>query len=108
MNESELTPLLRRIVDTEIFGRVSDSYDLDRVAFLAAAVTSATYAQRRMRKANRLPNALALLDFALQMSPPVGLALEFGVASGRTINFIAERVNRQVHGFDAFTGLPED
>ena len=30
------------------------------------------------------------------------------MASGRTINFIAERVAGPVYGFDSFGGLPED
>jgi hypothetical protein len=37
-----------------------------------------------------------------------GLILEFGVASGRSLNFIAELVHpRKVFGFDWFRGLPE-
>jgi hypothetical protein len=39
---------------------------------------------------------------------PVGLCLEFGVASGGTVNFIARGVApRRVYGFDSFRGLPE-
>lgn len=38
-----------------------------------------------------------------------GLILEFGVASGFTINQIARAVEgRKVYGFDSFDGLPED
>jgi predicted O-methyltransferase YrrM len=38
-----------------------------------------------------------------------GLILEFGVATGDTINKIAKAVeNRTVYGFDSFEGLPED
>jgi hypothetical protein len=37
-----------------------------------------------------------------------GLWLEFGVYSGRTINLMAEHTQRTVHGFDTFTGLPEE
>jgi hypothetical protein len=47
---------------------------------------------------------------SLERAPKEGLALEFGVWSGRTINLIADRVgpSRTVHGFDSFEGLPED
>lgn len=38
--------------------------------------------------------------------PPPGIAVEFGVASGRTLRLIAERMS--VVGFDSFDGLPED
>jgi len=35
------------------------------------------------------------------------LWLEFGVASGNTINYISRFTNRTVYGFDSFEGLPE-
>lgn len=36
------------------------------------------------------------------------LWLEFGVATGRTINYISNFTNGIVYGFDSFEGLPED
>lgn len=39
-----------------------------------------------------------------------GLVLEFGVASGATISYLANHVamcNRTIYGFDSFKGLPE-
>lgn len=50
-----------------------------------------------------------LLGYALRRARPVGLFLEFGVASGATINFIAANLPAMttVHGFDSFRGLPE-
>ena len=35
------------------------------------------------------------------------LWLEFGVYSGRTINYISKFTNDIVYGFDSFEGLPE-
>ena len=35
------------------------------------------------------------------------LWLEFGVASGNTINYISKFTNENVYGFDSFEGLPE-
>lgn len=35
------------------------------------------------------------------------LWLEFGVASGRTINYISKFTEEKVYGFDSFLGLPE-
>ena len=35
------------------------------------------------------------------------LWLEFGVASGNTINYISKFTNDKVYGFDSFEGLPE-
>lgn len=36
------------------------------------------------------------------------LWLEFGVFSGKTINYFARFTNEKVYGFDSFKGLPED
>lgn len=38
---------------------------------------------------------------------PNTLWLEFGVASGKTINYISGFTNENVYGFDSFEGLPE-
>ena len=38
---------------------------------------------------------------------PDTLWLEFGVFSGRTINYISKFTEEQVYGFDSFEGLPE-
>ena len=38
---------------------------------------------------------------------PDTLWLEFGVASGKTINYISQFTDRTVYGFDSFKGLPE-
>jgi len=38
---------------------------------------------------------------------PDTLWLEFGVASGTTINYISKFTNDKVYGFDSFEGLPE-
>jgi hypothetical protein len=35
------------------------------------------------------------------------LWLEFGVATGNTINYISKHTNNMVYGFDSFFGLPE-
>jgi tetratricopeptide (TPR) repeat protein len=51
---------------------------------------------------------LRLLARALEAAPRDGLLLEFGVFHGRSANFLAERTERTVHGFDSFVGLPED
>ena len=38
---------------------------------------------------------------------PNTLWLEFGVASGISINYISRFTNDKVYGFDSFEGLPE-
>lgn len=49
---------------------------------------------------------LDVLDHVLQLVPDDGYALEFGVAEGRSLSPIAQRL--KVVGFDSFEGLPED
>lgn len=53
---------------------------------------------------------LDLLSFAACSAPEEGLILEFGVASGATIKYLAMAPalrGRAVYGFDSFRGLPE-
>lgn len=50
------------------------------------------------------------LSFAACSAPVEGLILEFGVASGATISFLANSAplrGRTIYGFDSFQGLPE-
>ena len=61
------------------------------------------YARGYASKYDLLTAALAEVNPAL-----AGLYCEFGVFEGRTINFIASKIDREVHGFDSFEGLPED
>lgn len=51
-----------------------------------------------------------VLSFAACSAPSEGLILEFGVASGETISYLANCValgGRKIYGFDSFKGLPE-
>jgi hypothetical protein len=93
----------------EIFGRGFDSYDIDRLQFFAAGIASSQYAMIHMGKARRFGDALSLLQFAIEnVTVSNGLALEFGVYSGRTVNHIAKLLPQQrIYGFDSFEGLPE-
>ena len=47
----------------------------------------------------------SVLEHCLTLVDTTGIALEFGVAGGVTLNLIAQQV--PVVGFDSFTGLPE-
>jgi len=73
-----------------------------------AVASSARFAREAMTGARTFPHPDATLEHALSLVPPDGLALEFGVYSGRTLKIIAAaRGGRDVHGFDSFEGLPE-
>ena len=49
-----------------------------------------------------------LLLHAAHAAPGEGLMLEFGVADGASLRYVASRIARSFHGFDSFEGLPED
>lgn len=84
-----------------------DSFDVIELAYFAAGLDTADFYQEHMLTADAFDGDLALLSHAMGMAPEEGLILEFGVASGRTINHIAQMTRRQVDGFDSFSGLPE-
>ena len=96
----------------EITALYTDSFDLDWTAQRLAAETSAQYVIDHMRQAENFRTDYDLHDWATQQVDAdllrQGLVLEFGVATGRTINHWARRwPDHIVHGFDSFDGLPE-
>lgn len=111
-DSSSTTPInmnnLVQLIEYSVFGKRTDSFDLLQFAKIDAALRSARYYQENMLKAKNLSDDLAHLSFALDHVCTEGLYLEFGVASGRTINHIAAaRPEHTVYGFDVFSGLPE-
>ena len=60
------------------------------------------------RSAKPFADSVDTLRFALDSSLISGIALEFGVFSGRTLSFISEYFPGMTFGFDSFEGLPED
>ncbi|WP_231104813.1 class I SAM-dependent methyltransferase [Haloechinothrix halophila] len=83
--------------------------DLGAVAQLDAALDSARFAQDTMPTVPTFARPMDTLKHALDMAPTAGMALEFGVYSGKTLQTIARRRNgTNVYGFDSFKGLPED
>lgn len=72
-----------------------------------ATQAAADFVTERMPLALFCANKFDHLDYALSLAPP-GLALEFGVLKGTTINHLARlRRERSFYGFDNFRGLPE-
>lgn len=74
---------------------------------LMAKQETLEYIRTRMRGAMLFNDRWDLLAFALARAPEQGLVLEFGVEDGRSVNHLAARTARTVHGFDSFEGLPE-
>lgn len=96
-------------VVTDVVRRESSSqlYDISRERQRIALNSTARYTVRHMLHAEVHADRLQLLRFALERTTPPGLYLEFGVASGSTVNLIASAIPNPVYGFDSFAGLPE-
>ena len=74
-----------------------------------AALSSARFAEEVMPQGRWFPEPHGTLVHALEQAPKGGMALEFGVWTGRALRVMAEmRGGGNVYGFDSFQGLPED
>lgn len=116
--------MIKRMLDA-VVGRVSSRLAND----VSRLIVQRTYAQelhpgilvrRRTQEEAadyilaKMPRALCfaerrdLMKFAVEKVSIPGLYLEFGVATGKSIRWIAQLTKATVHGFDSFDGLPED
>lgn len=107
LDSPQFIQLLGAVFDHSLGHPRGDAFNLDAVARLSAAVTSSQYLHTRMIGAQRFGSAMELIDHAVSCATVEGLALEFGVFSGKSINRIAHGRTGQVYGFDSFEGLPE-
>jgi len=74
-----------------------------------ALMEAADFVEAKMPEALFAANKLDHLQMAFKQAPAEGLALEFGVYKGTTINHLAKLwPSRTFFGFDSFRGLPED
>jgi Methyltransferase domain len=82
--------------------------NLIQVAEYLATADSAAYCTEHMLKSELAGDDFRLLARAVDWCSVDGMILEFGVASGRTINHLADLCpDHTVFGFDWFQGLPE-
>lgn len=98
----------------DFLGQWTDVIDTEFTAMRLASEESARYVLEHMRTTpnfatdydlHRWVATTQLADHLLED----GLVLEFGVATGRTLNQFARWLpHKTVHGFDGFQGLPED
>ena len=103
-------------VKKQLLGFYTDVIDTEFTAARLASEESARYVQQHMRTVPNFACDYDLHDWATRtqvnqslLIDKCGLVLEFGVASGRTLNHIARLLPfKEVHGFDSFKGLPED
>ncbi|HVM99033.1 MAG TPA: class I SAM-dependent methyltransferase [Caulobacteraceae bacterium] len=81
--------------------------DITAFAQLKATYDTAAYFEEHFASARAVASREEMLAMAAELAPADGLALEFGVATGWTINQLARRLpGRTIHGFDSFEGLP--
>ena len=98
----------------QLLGLWTDSVDVDFTARRLASEESAEYMVRHMRQARNFTTDYDLHEWVAGQTDPAlmegnGLILEFGVATGRTLNHWARLwPEHTIHGFDSFEGLPED
>jgi hypothetical protein len=107
VNPQEFATLIAQTVNTLVLGKYTDSYDLLAIAKLSAAIDSSNYYVEHMSKATNCANTPDHLTHAMKRRKVKGPVLEFGVASGKTINHLSTLTKDKVFGFDAFEGLPE-
>lgn len=97
-----------------LLGMYTDVIDTDLTATRLASEESARYVIENMRA---VPNFSVDYDLhkwivTTQLDPDLlstGWILEFGVATGRTLNHFSRWLpHKHIHGFDSFKGLPED
>jgi hypothetical protein len=98
----------------QLLGQFTDVIDTEFTAIRLASEESAQYVLQHMRAVPNFDTDYDLHKWiaTTQLKPDLlsrGTVLEFGVATGRTLNQFAHWLpNKPVHGFDGFVGLPED
>jgi methyltransferase family protein len=103
--QAEVDRAIRMVLEVEHRAR----RDIISAGERDAASSSARFAEEAMPTGRWFPDAHGTLTHALELAPRGGMALEFGVWTGRSLRVIAEaRGGVQVYGFDSFSGLPED
>jgi capsular polysaccharide biosynthesis protein len=90
-----------------LFPGIGKHHNILDVGNFLSSVSSAQFAIEHFTNARPFPEKNYLYSWAMQQAKSDGLVLEFGVASGGTVNQLATHHKGPVHGFDVFTGLPE-
>ncbi|RME89944.1 MAG: class I SAM-dependent methyltransferase [Anaerolineae bacterium] len=89
-----------------------DSRNIERWRQRKALEETGIFVEQNMPLVQSFGGRYALMRFAVETAKATsetGLVCEFGVAAGKSINFIARLLpTMTVYGFDSFEGLPED
>jgi hypothetical protein len=103
-------PLFKRTLSEFIFRRfMLNHYDSNLLVDmnLEAKRDTLDYIKEHMPDAPYFEKHPALVSYALDQVSKDGLYLEFGVGRGKSMRWIAPRVDGTVHGFDSFEGIQE-
>tara|TARA_B110000908_G_scaffold169472_1_gene226710 strand:- start:2528 stop:3130 length:603 start_codon:yes stop_codon:yes gene_type:complete len=74
---------------------------------MRALDSTCEYIEKNMINVPLFSTGNEAIDFALNAVKTAGLYCEFGVFSGESVNYIAKKINSEIHAFDSFEGLPE-
>jgi hypothetical protein len=102
------------LAQRQLLGMYTDVIDTEFTAVRLASEESARYVIEHMRTVPNFDTDYDLHDWVVKSQLNLdllehGLVLEFGVATGRTLNHFARVLPfKTVYGFDGFKGLPED
>lgn len=100
---AEVDRAVRAVAEAEFRAR----RDVNAAGEREAVMASALFAARYMPTVPTFAHPEETLKYALTLTPDQGMALEFGVYSGRTLRIITDARGSEVYGFDSFQGLPE-
>ena len=98
-----------RAIFDEIF--LFESRNIFRWRQNRALEQTGLFIEEQLPNVHSFETRYALFDYLLksqQVNDGKGLVCEFGVATGKSINYLAKRLKaHKVYGFDSFQGLPE-
>lgn len=102
------------VAQKQLLGMHTDVIDTEFTAVQLASEESARYVIDHMRTVPNFDTDYDLHDWVAKSQLDLellehGMILEFGVATGRTLNHFARILPfKTIYGFDGFKGLPED
>lgn len=106
---------MKRVVDAlavrpigYVIRRLGQRPDVNTRLTEIAIEDSAQYYIENMGAAQRYRDRYPLFDHSMSQAVKGGLVLEFGCYQGKSLRYIAERIDGVIHGFDSFEGLAED
>jgi len=99
-----ITGYIRDILRKELDN--NDARNIRRYLQREALEETVAFVKEHMQDVPSAPDREGVWTHVIPQASTEGLFLEFGVASGWSINEIAARVSKTVYGFDSFEGLP--